>query len=368
MNVFQMAPTGRIVLGRAQPLLQALATPGQPFRIGGAGPILAGFAEFETLTSGSSGKPRLIRRTMQSWIHSFAVNAALFGIGPGTRVAVLGAMEQSLSLYGAVEALHLGADLYSLCSLRPDRQWRALSDGNIEVLYATPAQLRLIVEAGRGGLPALRVIVVGGSKVDAALRAGLLAMAPGADLREFYGTAESSFISLACSEDPPGSVGRAYPGVEIRLKGPLGEVWVRSPYLFLAYAGDDPGSARWEDGWLSVGEMGRMDTGLLFLSGRAGRMVTVADQNVFPEEIEDFLMGLPGVRRCAVLPKPDPLRGVHLVAVVEGQRAAQDSLQAALRAHLGPLKCPKSFLWLEEWPILASGKTDLVALADMVRQ
>ncbi len=142
-----------------------------------------------------------------------------------------------------------------------------------------------------------------------------------------------------------------------------GEIWVKSPYLFEGYVGDDPGGARWLDGWLSVGEMGEMRDGYLYLSGRAGRMVTVADQNVFPEEVEQFLLTLPGVRRVAVVPRPDALRGHHLVAVVQGDAAQEAGILAAARRHLGALKAPKVLIWREDWPELASGKTDLLAIA-----
>lgn len=331
---------------------------GGPFRIGGAGPLQAGEGEFETLTSGSSGQPRHIRRSFASWQASFAVNAGLFGIGPGLSVAVLGRMTHSLALYGAVEALSLGADLHLLDDLRPDRQRAALASRRVALIYATPAQLRLMVEAGGPDLP-LQRILVGGSKLDSALRAALAQMAPGATLHEFYGAAEASFITLSGPDCPEDSVGRPYPGVEITLD--QGEIWVRSPYLFTAYAGADAGSARWREGWLSVGEMGRLEDGFLYLSGRAGRMVTVADQNVFPEEIESFLLGLPGVTRAAVLPRPDPLRGVHLVAVLQGE-ATDDHILQACRAALGPLKAPKAVYWLAEWPMLGSGKTDLAAV------
>ncbi|TXI06486.1 MAG: AMP-dependent synthetase, partial [Pseudorhodobacter sp.] len=108
-------------------------------------------------------------------------------------------------------------------------------------------------------------------------------------------------------------------------------------------------------------ELGRMAGGFLYLSGRAGRMVPVADQNVFPEEIESFLMGLDGVTRAAVLPRPDPLRGVHLVAVVQGGAADGDILRAC-RAAFGALKAPKAVCRLVDWPMLASGKTDLAAV------
>jgi long-chain acyl-CoA synthetase len=241
------------------------------------------------------------------------VNAG-FGIGPGARVAVLGKLVHSLSLYGAVEGLHLGAEVHLLESLRPDRQRKTLVARRISHLYATPAQLRQLVEA-KGACPDLQLVLVGGSKLDPVLRAAVRAMAPNARVREFYGAAEASFITLADEDTPVGSVGRAYPGVEIAIEA--GEVWVKSPYLFIGYASDS-GSARWRDGWLSVGEVGSLDNGFLFLRGRAGRMVTVADQNVFPEEIEALIAAQTGIRRAAVLPVADARRGNVLIALVQG--------------------------------------------------
>jgi len=371
---FSLHPRARLFDGRAElplsvgrggvvadrPAGAALAAAfGGAFRIGSEGALQAGAGAFETLTSGSSGLPRHILRSVQSWRASFAVNAGLFGIGPGLRVAVLGRLSHSLALYGALEALSLGAELHLLEALRPDRQRHVLAGRGVDLLYATPAQLRLLAEAG-GPVLALSRVLVGGSKLDAGLRAALAKMAPGAVVQEFYGAAEASFITLSGPDCPEDSVGRPYPGVEIAVEA--GEIWVKSPYLFTAYAGGDPGGARWCDGWLSVGEMGRMADGFLYLSGRAGRMVTVADQNVFPEEIEQLLLALPGVTRVAVLPRPDALRGVHLVAVVQGA-AAEDDILASARAALGSLKAPRAVFRLEgDWPMLVSGKTDLLAV------
>jgi len=149
--------------------------------------------------------------------------------------------------------------------------------------------------------------------------------------------------------------------VEIDLRA--GQIWVRSPYLFQGYAGADAGGAVWDQGWLSVGEMGRLEAGYLYLSGRAGRMVTVADQNVFPEEIESFIAGLPGVARVAVLPRPDALRGAVMVAVLQGDRLVEAAVLAACRGRLGALIAPRAVIWVADWPVLASGKTDLLRLA-----
>ena len=91
-------------------------------------------------------------------------------------------------------------------------------------------------------------------------------------------------------------------------------------------------------------------------------MVTVADQNVFPEEIEALIQGLPGIERVAVLPVPDERRGTVLVALVQGDASSEAAILAALRSSLGPLKAPKALIWQEDWPVLPSGKTDLRAL------
>lgn len=360
----------------APALAAAMARAGQGlgFRIGATdqpAPADGAHPLFETLTSGTSGPPRRIRRSQQSWTASFAMNARLFSIGPATRVAVLGRLVHSLSLYGAVEGLHLGAHVRLLDGLRPDRQRAALLADATEVLYATPAQLRLLAEVAGPPLP-LRLVLTGGSKLDLRLRAALSALAPEAGLREFYGAAEASFITLSDDSLPPASVGAAYPGVFIDIRdaagrslpaAALGEVWVQSPYLFDGYGDGQDGPARGEGGWLTVGEMGWMEGGGLYLAGRAGRMVTVADQNVFPEEVEGFLATLLGIDRVAVLPRPDPLRGAVLVAVATGDSAQTDAILRAARDRLGPLKAPRAILWRTDWPELPSGKPDLARLA-----
>lgn len=351
----------------------SIATAGKPFRIGGGEvPPRAGAEPmFETLTSGTSGTPRRIWRSQASWTASFRVNAQLFGIGPGTSVAVLGELVHSLALYGALEALHLGATLHLLAEFRPDRQCLALATVGVEVLYATPSQARLLAEAKGPILPALRIVLIGGSKLDATLRDQLRRMAPNAALHEFYGAAETSFLTLTTPNDPPESVGKPYPGVQLDIRdacgrslpeGQLGEVWAKSPYLFAAYA-SDPGSAVLQNGWLSVGEIGQMKSGVLYLSGRKNRVVQIADQSVYPEQIEAFMATLPGITRVAALSEPDAKRGNVLVAVAMGDTDFEQAILSAARARFGPLKSPRRIIWRDDWPTLASGKTDLAALA-----
>lgn len=365
---------------RAQPASTALATAlalaadGRPFRIGGGAELPRPGPQpmFETLTAGTSGTPRRIWRSQASWTASFALNAHLFGIGPGTNVAVLGQLIHSLALYSALEALHLGATLHLLADVRPDRQARALVAARIEVLYATPAQARLLTEAKGPDLPALRQVLIGGSKLDAGLRRRLELIAPNAALHEFYGAAETSFLTLANPDDPATSVGRPYPGVQLSIRdaagcavpeGEVGEVWANSPFLFAGYA-SEPGSAVWHDGWLSVQEIGRIEAGFLYLLGRKNRAVQIADQSVYPEEIEAFMATIPGIARVAVIPEPDAKRGCVLIAVAMGDQSCEQVILSATRAQFGAMKSPRRMIWRKDWPTLASGKTDLLALQD----
>ncbi|MCF1708939.1 AMP-binding protein [Tabrizicola sp. J26] len=342
----------------AEALKQAMAAAaaGLAFRIGGDGPPPPPGPVIETLTSGSTGSPRRIRRAHASWIASFEVNARLFGLGPGCRVGIPGQLVQSLALYGSIETLHLGGELHPLDMLRPDHQAQAIQVRGIEMLYASPVQLRLITEAGVQ-LPSLRLVLCGGAKLDPATCALVGSIAPNARLCEFYGAAEASFITLSDPDTPEGSVGRVYPGTELDIRD--GEIWVRSPYLFEGYAGD-PGPAQWQEDWLSIGEYGRLEDGYLYLHGRAGRMVTVADQNVFPEAVESFLLSLPGVTRAAALARPDQRRGHVIEAFVAGGDV--EAVLSACRCQLGPLAAPRRIHRIADWPLLPSGKTDLAAL------
>jgi long-chain acyl-CoA synthetase len=283
-----------------------------------------------------------------------------FDIKPGACVGVVGGLDASLALYGAVEAVHLGAELYLLAGLRPDRQRVELALRAVRVLWATPAQLRLLADAGGPALPALAHVVTGGAALDAPTRVAVAVMAPGARITPFYGAAEASFIAWGA--------GAPYPGVTLRLLDPAGNpasegrVALQSPYLFEDYAGPDRGGAQWQDGWLVLDEFARWQEDALDLLGRAGRMVTIADRNVWPEEIELFLASQPGIARAAVLPRPDPRRGHLLVAVAQGDMAAGEAALRALRRRFGPLAAPRRIHWRADWPELPSGKTDLRAL------
>nr|WP_281493673.1 AMP-binding protein [Ancylobacter koreensis] len=331
-------------------------------------------------TSGSTGLPKGYRRNHRSWIDSFAVSAAEFGVSDADVVLAPGGLAASLHLYGVVHALHIGARAVMMRQFHPRRALRLIGRHGVSALYATPTQLQMLVEAGTGeSFPSLRMLMISGAKWRPETRAAVEALFPNARIAEFYGASELSFVAIAHPDErvPAGAVGRAARGVTLRIRdaagrdlpvGEAGAIWVGSSMLFDEYACGSAPETRRADGFLTIGDHGRLDeAGFLYLHGRERRMLVTSGLNVYPEEVEAVLAGLCGIEEAAVFGVPDPLRGVELVAVLRG-RYDEPALRAACRAVLPAAKIPRRFLALDDWPRTAGGKADLRALEAIVHE
>lgn len=338
---------------------------------------------FCAMSGGTTGPPKVIQRSCASWIETFQLHACQFAKQAPLRYATLGDLQHSLTLYGAIEALHIGAIYHPLGGRSPRRQLSKLQSACVNVLYATPTQIRLLLNVKRqkSGLEALRHVMLGGGALDQETRAQLKRWAPAAEITEFFGTSEASFICASDRDTPLGSVGRPYPGVELAIRdaqgapcqsATAGDIWLRSPYVFSKYrSGADP-DIIWRDDWLSIGEIGYQDRqGYLYLKGRRARAFQVADQTVYPEAIEAKLSQHTGIEAALVFDCPDAKRGAVIVAVVAaGSGALPNDLQAWASHHL-PLRArPAKYVLkpLAQWPVLNSGKPDLQALKRLCKE
>jgi len=143
------------------------------------------------------------------------------------------------------------------------------------------------------------------------------------------------------------SVGRPLPGFELEIRTPeggaagaplpegrVGRLWVRGPSLMEGYLGRAEENARaLVDGWLDTGDLGFLDGGELYLTGRAKDVVIVRGRNVAPEEIEAAAARAPGARTgCAVAVSwmPDGSDSEELMVFVELARSAPAPEQEGL--------------------------------------
>jgi long-chain acyl-CoA synthetase len=234
----------------------------------------------------------------------------------------------------------------------------------------------------------VRTAVCGAAPLDAAT-AGRFARATGTKVHQGYGLTETAPVltsTLAGTTAKPGSIGRAIPGVELRLVDPSGEtvhvdddhdeqagspgtdpgeIVVRGRNLFSGYWPDGADGPR-EDGWWATGDVAYADEdGDLFLVDRIGELILVSGFNVYPAEIEQVLNAHPGVQESAAIGVPNEQTGQSVKVFVVRARGVDltvEDLMAYAERNLARFKCPAAIEFVESLPHSATGKVRKAAL------
>ena len=175
-----------------------------------------------------------------------------------------------------------------------------------------------------------------------------------------YGQAEIGEVigwTAADAREHPeklGAVGRAHPGVDIKVTGAeeVGELLVRPPRTAAGLDADRVDA----DGFVHTGDLARVDEdGFVWIEGRIGDVINRGGNKVFPDHVEEVLRLAPGVRDVAVVGVADERLGEVPVAFVVGEADAAE-LDALCRQHLVPYKVPADFVFMESLPRSEVGK------------
>lgn len=195
-------------------------------------------------------------------------------------------------------------------------------------------------------------------------------------LYEYYGATEGHGFCRSDSAEwlaRPGTVGKAILGEIVILDddgnecpiGAAGTVWFRGATNF-TYNGDPERTAQSQsaDGTMStVDDVGYVDDeGYLFLTDRKSHMIISGGVNIYPQEVEDLLLGHPAVDDAAVIGVPDEDFGEQVKALVvptadqvAGSNLA-DELIAYCRARMATFKCPRTIDFVTTLPRTPTGK------------
>lgn len=249
---------------------------------------------------------------------------------------------------------------------------RALRESRARVLHGTPSLFGRLLRSGTDA--GLRTGFVAGSLCPPELLGELDER--GARILNLYGMTEIGAAVSCRPEDPPEvrhhTVGRALPGYELRVErstpGSPGEIQVRSDLLPSGYHGRPWGPDELADGqWFRTGDLGELDDGgNLVIAGRAKEVIHVGGFNVFPAEVEAFLVTHPSIAQAAVIGMSHPVLGEAaqaFIVPVDGATLEPRDVIAFARGGVAGYKVPYSVRMVEELPVLASGKTDRRELA-----
>ena len=257
----------------------------------------------------------------------------------------------------------------------PSERLELLERERVNVLCMAPTEYRVIAKrASLRPLPALRGMVAAGEALNPeVLRAWW--EATGLSIRDGYGQTETGQLTGApLGEEPrPGSMGRALPGVRLRVDdGELTVAPASVPTFFLGYLGEQvrrSGGGAWiasdrrTGGPWRTGDRVRVEDGWLYFEGRSDDVIVSAGYRIGPFEVESALVSHPAVAEAAAVAAPDDERGAVVRAVVvlrEDRGEPSPQLIAELQEHVkretAPYKYPRIIDFATELPKTASGK------------
>ena len=218
----------------------------------------------------------------------------------------------------------------------------------------------------------LRLTLGGGMAVQRAV-AERWKQVTGVPLIEAYGLTETSPAACINPMDLPdynGSIGLPVPSTDACVKdedgrelptGEVGELCIKGPQVMKGYwqRSEETAAVIDAEGWLHTGDMARMDErGFFYIVDRKKDMILVSGFNVYPNEIEDVIAMMPGVREVAAVGVPDDKSGeaVKVVIVRKDPGLTEEQVKAHAKANLTGYKQPRFVEFREELPKTNVGK------------
>jgi fatty-acyl-CoA synthase len=152
--------------------------------------------------------------------------------------------------------------------------------------------------------------------------------------------------------------------------GETGEVCIRAANLMQGYWSTQGQSGLGlQDGWFHSGDLGqRAEDGCITIVGRSKDMIISGGENIYPAEIENQLVTLPGVADNAVVGVADARWGEVLVAVLvrtpdaAGQALNAEAVLQHLQSRIARFKLPRRVVFMDSLPKSALGKVQKPAL------
>ncbi len=201
-----------------------------------------------------------------------------------------------------------------------------------------------------------------------------------------YGMTETSPVSAQTSVDDSverrvSTIGRVHPHVEVKIvdpetgatlpRGETGEFCTRGYSVMLGYWNDPEKTAETIDDekWMHTGDLGVMDEqGYLNITGRIKDVVMRGGENIYPREIEEFLMRHPDILDVQVIGVPDAKYGEEVAAWIRMKPNATPLDAAAVREYsagrLAHYKIPRYVLLVDDFPMTITGKIRKVEMRE----
>ena len=337
-------------------------------------------------TSGTTGRPKGVVRTHESYLAQYYLNDVNMGVRPTDKVMLVMPMCHVNSIFYSFPFTLVTAPVFvfNMMSFDPEDLLKTIEKYKITFTSLVPTHYIMILALpdevkSHYDVSSIRQLLVSSAPARKDLKLAIMEYFKNAELWEAYGSTEGGLVTLLRPEDQfkkLGSIGREIFGTDrIRIldeerkevpDGQVGELFYRTPMLFKEYL-KEPGKTQeaFEGGWSSAGDMVvRDEDGYYTLVDRKANMIITGGENVYPSEVESVVGAHKAIKDIAVIGIPDEKWGEAVKAVVvlhdgyePGEKLAKEILDWT-RGKIAGYKRPKSidFVKDDEMPRTPTGK------------
>ena len=323
------------------------------------------------LTSGTTGVPKGARRETAVDMGAAIGILDRLPVRSGDVFVVAPPLFHAWGLAHLTMAISLASTVVLSPTFDPPDTVAMVVDNEATVLAVVPTMIQRLLgsdELTTDGLAVLRIVASSGSALPGPVAEEWMRRV-GPNLYNVYGSTEVGQATVATPEDlavAPGTAGRVIPGTTVRIlddegrplpTGEDGRIFVANSAQFEEYTGG--GTKEMIGGLMSSGDVGHFDHNeRLFVTGRADDMIVSGGENVFPREVEDFLLTIAGIADAAVVGVDDDEFGQRLVGfvVLDDRTLDESTIRQVVGESLARHKVPREVVFIDELPRTETGK------------
>ncbi|HUC35899.1 MAG TPA: AMP-binding protein [Acidimicrobiales bacterium] len=336
-------------------------------------------------TSGTTGRPKGILRPPPRPAAEAPPSpfATFWGFGPADVHLMCGPMYHTAPSAYSLMSMTEGGTVVVMPRWDATEALALIQQERVTTSQMVPANFIRILEADWRAcdLSSVRKILHAAAPCPVDVKRRIMEVFPPGTVWEYYGASEGIATAISPEEwtTKPGSVGRPFPGISLRIvgenaeelpAGEVGEVYVSmvGSHRFEYHNAPDKTARAWRGDHFTVGDLGYLDSdGYLFLVDRRMDLIISGGVNIYPAEVEAALVEDPEVVDAAVIGLPDERMGHRVHALVElrpGAAADAEALVERTRARLADFKLPRTVEFVDTLPREPNGKIMKVKLRE----